>query len=188
MRKRKSSTKKSSGLMLKGLVNTRDEARPLMARPGDAVLISRGQPRSLVMVCPCGCGEHLTINLDSRSGPAWRLIKRHGKLTLYPSVWRESGCQSHFVVWQNEIYVFGRNDFDRRRHPKLENRVHEHLADGRPRHFSVIADSLGELPWAVLLACENLASDGRISELERPKSGVFARKRPQRDTNPAVQW
>lgn len=177
MRKRQSPVKRDSRMILRGRVGTRDEARSLITRPGEAVLIFRGQPRSLVMVCPCGCGDHLTINLDSRSGPAWRFIKRRGKVTLYPSVWRESGCCSHFVVWQNDIYLFGCHDFDRRRHPSLENQVYEHLADGRPRHFSEIADSLAELPWPVLLACENLASDGRVVELEKPKSGLFARTR-----------
>jgi hypothetical protein len=177
MRKRRSPAKPGSRLKLKGRFGTRDEARSLMTRPGDAVLIFRGQPRSLVMVCPCGCSDHLTINLDSRSGPAWRFIERRGKVTLYPSVWRESGCYSHFVVWQNDIYLFGQDDFDRRRHPSLETRVYQHLADGRARHFSEIADSLGELPWPVLLACENLASDRKIDELEKPKSGLFARRR-----------
>jgi hypothetical protein len=177
MPKRRSPAKRGSRLILKARVGTRDEARSLMTQPGDAVLIVRGQPRSLVMVCPCGCGDQLTINLDSRSGSAWRFIERRGKVTLYPSVWRESGCCSHFVLWQNNIYLFGWHDFDRRRHPSLETRVYRYLADGRPRHFSEIADSLGELPWPVLLACESLASDRKIDELERPKSGLFARTR-----------
>lgn len=130
------------------------------------------------MVCPCGCGDHLTINLDPRSGPAWRLIRRRGKITLYPSVWRESGCNSHFIVWQNEIYLFGRNEFDHRRNPKLESRVYEQLADGQVRHFADIAVSLDELPWNVLVICENLVSDGKIEEVEKPNSGRFIRLGP----------
>jgi hypothetical protein len=175
MRKRRSATNWARRLRLKGRVDTRDEARALVTKPGDAVVVVRGEPRSVVMVCPCGCGDQLTVNLDCRSGPAWRLIERRGKVTLYPSVWRESGCRSHFVVWQNQIYLFGQNDFDRRRHPFIENRVFQYLGDGQAHHFSEIADALGELPWPVLLACENLVADGRISETEKPKSGLFLR-------------
>jgi len=172
--------RRADQLNLKARVDTRDAARNAVTRPGDAAIIVRGRARSIVMACPCGCGDHLTINLDPRSGPAWRLIQRRGKLTLYPSVWRESRCRSHFVVWQNEIYLFGRNEFDHRRHPKLEECVYQQLADGRPRHFSDIADSLGELPWSVLVACENLVSEGKINELEKP-DGRFIR--PPRPSN-----
>ena len=117
----------------------------------------------------------MTINLDSQSGPAWRFVERRGQVTLYPSVWRESGCKSHFVVWQNEIYLFGENDFRRRRLPKLERRVYKQLGDGHARHFVDIADVLDELPWSVLIACENLALDGKVRELEEPKRGSFVR-------------
>jgi hypothetical protein len=179
MPKRDSSSKRTDRLTLKARVVSRDQARGLVARAGDAAVIVRGRPRSMVMSCPCGCGDQLTINLDSRSGPAWRFVERRGKVTLYPSVWRESGCKSHFVVWQNQIYLFGQDDFDRRRHPKLEDRVYKQLADGRAQHFADIADGLNELPWSVLVACENLASDGKVRELERPNHGKFIRE----DTN-----
>ncbi len=128
------------------------------------------------MACPCGCGDQLTINLDRQSGSAWRFVERGGEVTLYPSVWRESGCKSHFVVWQNRIYLFGRNDFDRRRRPKLERRVYKQFADGHPHNFNDIADALDELSWSVLITCENLARDGKIRALEEPHRGTFIRE------------
>lgn len=181
MRKQNPSSKRADRLKLQARVDSRDEARRLVTQPGDAVLIVRGRPRSVVMGCPCGCGDQLTINLDSRSGPAWRFVERSEEVTLYPSVWRESGCKSHFVVWQNQIYLFGQNDLDRRRHPKLEGRVYKQLADGQAHHFADIADALDELPWSVLVACENLASDRKIRELEKPNRGTFIRPSKPRD-------
>jgi hypothetical protein len=175
MRKQANSIKRPNRLNLQAQVDSRDKARQSVTQPGDAVLIVRGHPRSLVMGCPCGCGEQLTINLDSRSGPAWRFFESNGEVTLYPSVWRESGCKSHFVIWQSRIYLFGQNDFKRRRNKKLERRVLKQLADGQPRHFADLANALDELPWSVLLACENLASDGKTRELEEPSRGTFIR-------------
>lgn len=58
------------------------------------------------MLCPCGCGETLYLNLIPDERPCWRLTKHHNKtVSLYPSVWRKIGCYSHFwfrrgrVVW-----------------------------------------------------------------------------------------
>jgi hypothetical protein len=173
--RRNQASKRSNRLTLRAQVSSRDEARGLVTQPGDAVLIVRGSPRSFVIGCPCGCGDHLTINLDARSGPAWHFFESNGEVTLYPSVWRESGCKSHFVIWQSRIYLFGQNDFERRRNKKLELRVYKQLADGRPYHFADLANALYELPWSVLLACENLARDGKIRELEKPNRGTFIR-------------
>ncbi len=181
MRKKDPSSKRADRLKLQAHVASRDEARRLVTQPGDAALVVRGRPRSVVMGCPCGCGDQLTINLDSLSGPAWRFAERNGEVTLYPSVWRESGCKSHFVVWQNQIYLFGQNDFLRRRHPELEDRVYKQLADGQAHHFADIADALDELPWSVLVACENLVSDGKARELEKPNRGTFIRRPQPRD-------
>jgi len=60
----------------------------------------------VVMICPCGCGEALHMNLHADTRPKWTLI-RHADHTvsLSPSVWRKVGCRSHFffrecrVVW-----------------------------------------------------------------------------------------
>lgn len=172
---RKRAIKRGNHLTLRAQVNSRDEARKLVAKPGDAALIVRGNPISIVLGCPCGCGDQLTINLDPRSGPAWRFFESNGEVTLYPSVWRESGCRSHFVIWRNSIFLLGHDEFNRQRNKKLENRVYRRLGDGCAHHFADLADALNELPWSVLVACQNLALDGRIRELEAPNRGSFIR-------------
>lgn len=69
-------------------------------------IVERGVPRWAVFRCPCGCGELLTINLDRRVGPHWRLIRRKSGVSLSPSVWRTSGCHSHFILWKNQVWMF----------------------------------------------------------------------------------
>src|SRR5689334_15444381 len=88
-----------------GIVASRDDARPLLQKAGDVVLVERGVPRSAILKCPCGCGEDLVLNLDRRLGRAWRLYRDRRGLTLYPSVWRESGCRSHFILWHDDIFM-----------------------------------------------------------------------------------
>jgi Family of unknown function (DUF6527) len=96
--------KAAERIRFRGTVASRREASVRLKVPGDAVLVVRGRPRLLIISCPCGCGEQFPINLDSRAGPAWRLYgdRRRG-LSVYPSVWRESGCESHYVIWKNDV-------------------------------------------------------------------------------------
>lgn len=100
-------------LKFKGVIQTRSEASGLLKSPGDAVLIERGKPRWLLISCPCGCGDEFPINLDPRAGPAWRLYQNQRTgLTLSPSVWRKSGCCSHYVIWHNQILMSGHDEAD----------------------------------------------------------------------------
>jgi len=78
------------------------------ADSGTLALVHRGEvTRAAVFQCPCGCGEVLVINLDARTTHAWRHRTAIGFLTLMPSVWRDSGCESHFVLWENRVYWCG---------------------------------------------------------------------------------
>jgi hypothetical protein len=69
-------------------------------------IVERSVPRWAVFRCPCGCGELLTINLDPRTGPHWRLLRSRSRVSLSPSVWRTSGCHSHFILWKNRVWLF----------------------------------------------------------------------------------
>ena len=73
-------------------------------KPGRLVLIiPNKRPKSLKFVCPCGCGEIISVNLMPESGKAWR-VSYDPKLglSLYPSVWLTSGCCSHFILHNNK--------------------------------------------------------------------------------------
>src|SRR5258708_2177168 len=92
---------------LKATLSSREGISAYLKKPGDGVIVERGRPRWLILACPCGCGSQIPVNLDSRAGPAWRLYRRRSGVTVYPSVWRDSDCESHFIIAHNRIYLFG---------------------------------------------------------------------------------
>lgn len=58
-----------------------------------------------ILVCPCGCHGIITLSLQGIHNPHWSLSKSSIDLpTLYPSIWRDKGCFSHF--WLKEGRVF----------------------------------------------------------------------------------
>jgi hypothetical protein len=58
----------------------------------------------VAMICPCGCGETLHMNLMSHSRPRWEVIKHNdGSVTLDPSISRLTGCRSHFFLRRCQI-------------------------------------------------------------------------------------
>jgi hypothetical protein len=63
------------------------------------VLTEGGTPWQASMICPCGCGATLEMNLLPDERPRWTFAQ-DGKrrATLKPSVWRKVGCKSHFVL------------------------------------------------------------------------------------------
>jgi hypothetical protein len=85
------------------------DARAAVEHDRDAIaLIHRGgKYRSVVFACPSNCGDLIVLNLDSRAGPAWRVKLSEGRVSLLPSVWRDSGCGSHFIVWESEVWWCG---------------------------------------------------------------------------------
>ena len=56
------------------------------------------------MLCPCGCGATLHMNLMAHSRPRWEVAKhRDGSITLHPSISRLTGCRSHFFLQHGRI-------------------------------------------------------------------------------------
>lgn len=185
---------KAMKLRFQGTVSTRGDATPLIKVAGDAVLVERGRPRLLLLSCPCGCGEEFPINLDPRSGPAWRLYKDTGfghtysrsswlrdggALSLFPSVWRESGCRSHYIIWHSNIMLFGFNDEDFESDLRLTGPMLESIYQQLPKvgliSFREIAEVLDAVPWDVLIACRELVKTRRASEGQDKQRGMFGR-------------
>lgn len=167
-------------IRFQGIVSARSEAAGRLKAPGDAVLIERGRPRWLLLSCPCGCGEEFPINLDPRVGPAWRLYGNvQFQLSVFPSVWRESGCRSHYVVWRNRIYLFRpfSDDFDNAEESKqiasLTEAVRATLRKNNLVPFAEIAEHLNEIPWDVLMVCRGLARKGVAREGKDKQRGSF---------------
>ncbi len=139
----------------RGTVERHSEALALLELPGDFVLVQRGVPRLLVMVCPDGCGDIVPVNLDERASKAWKLYQRAGRTTLYPSVWRDEGCEAHFVLWNDIVHWSGIDDKESQSSADL-SAVFGRLHSDTFRTAFQIALDLDEIPWAVTQACEEL--------------------------------
>lgn len=165
-------------LTVVGEAEQRDEAVQMLHRPGDAALVRRGRPRSLILACPDGCGEILTVNLDPRSGKAWRMYHRGGATTVYPSVWRDGGCGSHFIVWRDHILWCGRyedENLEPPRDPTLEPRVLAAMGEHEPRNAEELAEVVDEMVWDVARAARALVAAGRAQSWKVDGTPVFVR-------------
>jgi len=158
------------------------EAVGLLEKPGDTVIVTRGVPRSVVMKCPEGCGDLITLNLDRRSGPAWRVYERRGRLTIFPSVWRANGCEAHFIVWNDRVIWCDASEAGSWEDPNLLYSIEQILppATEPHRHYEDLAGQLGGVvPWDVLWACQALVRKGVAASSERgTKFGAASKPRP----------
>ncbi|MGE0288414.1 MAG: DUF6527 family protein [Bradyrhizobium sp.] len=56
------------------------------------------------MMCPCGCGEVIELNLLQQARPCWNAQEhQNGTVSVTPSVWRRKGCRSHFWLRRGRI-------------------------------------------------------------------------------------
>ena len=147
----------------KGTVESRHDADVLLEMPGDIVVVLRGVARSVVIACPDGCGSKLTINLDPRAGKAWRAYHREEGFTLYPSIWRDSGCGAHFIVWRDAILWCSPDRFDGDV-PSFNAEVTEqvwHSLSAGARTEIEIAGAIDAVPWDVRRHLDQLIENGR---------------------------
>lgn len=83
---------------------------PEAPRPQTVYLVGDpGRPWKAMLVCPCGCGAVIELNLSPPGQPMWRVhVDPKGRATVHPSVWRRVGCRSHFwvrnglIVWASD--------------------------------------------------------------------------------------
>ena len=166
--------KRSARIVLKGTTSTHGEALALVRESGDIALVERGRLRALICMCPCGCGDVITLNLDRRADKAWALYRRGNSISLYPSVWRDSGCESHFVVWSNRVllleddWLFADDQID-----QLVVNILPLIPNHGYVHFRDIAEKLDEIPWSVLRACRKLSRNGQLDEGRDKYTGYF---------------
>ena len=170
-------------MTIRARVGSRANASAHLKAPGDAVLVERQRPRWLILSCPCGCGAELPVNLDRRAGPAWRLYESSRGTTVYPSVWRDTDCKSHFIIWRNNILMLGRgpnelwDDESEWAEDDLLKRVRDTLS-ARQQSAEEISDQIaGSIPWDVLRCCRKLCRLGVAVEGRGTATGLFTAPR-----------
>jgi hypothetical protein len=63
-----------------------------------------GFEEQAAMICPCGCGAVLHMNLLPDERPCWTLTRHDDRtVSLAPSVWRQKACGSHFFLRHGRI-------------------------------------------------------------------------------------
>ncbi|WP_352712171.1 DUF6527 family protein [Mesorhizobium sp. M0586] len=72
----------------------------------DLVLtLDDGEPWSVGMLCPCQCGATIEMLIIPGAKPRWDFdLDAARRPTLRPSVWRNTGCKSHFWVRRGRIH------------------------------------------------------------------------------------
>jgi hypothetical protein len=56
------------------------------------------------MICACGCGETIQLNLSKAARPCWEAEPHpDGTVSLSPSIWRRKGCESHFWIRRGQV-------------------------------------------------------------------------------------
>lgn len=64
-----------------------------------------GQRWFAAFECPCGCGATIQTALMPKVKPHWILTEHwNGTPTLHPSVWRTTGCRSHFWLRRGRVH------------------------------------------------------------------------------------
>jgi hypothetical protein len=64
----------------------------------------KNEPWLLTFECPCGCKNIIQLNTLKEARPRWNYqILPQNKLDISPSIWRLSGCKSHFFVRKGKI-------------------------------------------------------------------------------------
>lgn len=61
--------------------------------------------RAAALICPCGCGDIIELNLLAVVRPRWEVIEHpKGLVSLTPSVKRLKGCRSHFWIRRGQVH------------------------------------------------------------------------------------
>lgn len=84
-----------------------DSPPPVATIAADTLYIvaPHNTPKWAMFRCPCGCGETITLSLQQAHKERWQLeITQAQRGSLHPSVWRTTGCRSHFWLKDGRIF------------------------------------------------------------------------------------
>jgi hypothetical protein len=68
------------------------------------VVGQHGHLWSAEFLCPCGCQAIIRLSLHMSGRPRWNVTQHlGGRVSLKPSIWRQVGCKSHFILHRGQI-------------------------------------------------------------------------------------
>ncbi len=63
--------------------------------------------------CPCDCDTIISLPLQNGHNPRWSLKESEfGRPTLYPSIWQNKGCFSHFWITDGKVEICGNSGIE----------------------------------------------------------------------------
>jgi hypothetical protein len=62
-----------------------------------------GKEKWLYLKCPDECGDLISVNLMQSYDPSWTVLIDDGLISIHPSVWKKTGCKSHFFIKDSAI-------------------------------------------------------------------------------------
>lgn len=67
-------------------------------------VIYKEKPYWAIFKCPCGCSNIISLPLQKSHNPHWSVSpSKTGRPSVYPSVWQNKGCLSHFWIEEGKI-------------------------------------------------------------------------------------
>ena len=93
-----------------GLIKYRvvfSDVPPLVSamRENELTVVDRKYMKWIFLRCPCGCGDLLNLSLMASHDPNWKLkLDYLNRPTIYPSIWKKDGCESHFWITKGKIH------------------------------------------------------------------------------------
>lgn len=82
----------------------RDHLPNSLARHTIYLVEEDGYREQAALLCPCGCGHVIQLNLLTDERPCWTATTHaDGTVSLHPSVWGKKGCRSHFWIRRGKV-------------------------------------------------------------------------------------
>jgi hypothetical protein len=77
------------------------------------MVVFQRKPYWVLFRCPCGCRIVISLSLQKMHRPHWTVRKNsEGRPTVYPSVWQNNGCCSHFLIRDGRVYWCVKGDIE----------------------------------------------------------------------------
>lgn len=77
---------------------------PEIVKPRIVYLVGESELWVAVFQCPCGCEKNIWLNLLKEHRPRWSVtVNLDGRPTVSPSINRQVGCRSHFLLMNGRI-------------------------------------------------------------------------------------